>query len=78
MFSILDKTGTLILRLPKQELDQFLKKYKTKRPVQYGVEMKEYAEVPDALLKKTGELKKYFAIAYAYIDSLKPKPTTRK
>jgi hypothetical protein len=33
--------------------------------------------VPDALLKKTRELKKYFDISYGYVGSLKPKPTKK-
>ena len=45
---------------------------------QHGTVMKEYVAVPDRLLKKTQELKKYFAISYAYVGSLKPKATTRK
>jgi len=40
--------------------------------------MKEYVEVPDALLRKTPELRKYFDQSYAYVGSLKPKPTTNK
>jgi hypothetical protein len=40
--------------------------------------MHEYVEVPDALLSKTRELKKYFDLSYAYVASLKPKPTTKK
>ena len=78
MFSFLTKTGTLALRLPSEERDAFLKKYKTKLCEQHGTVMKEYVEVPDALLKKTRELKKFFALSYAYVGSLKPKPTTRK
>jgi hypothetical protein len=77
MFSLFDKTDTLTIRLPEKELEAFLKKYKTERPVQYGIVMKEYAVVPKALLAKTAELKKYFAMSYAYIASLKPKPTTK-
>ena len=79
MFSFLTKTGTLALRLPTEERDAFLKKYKTQLCEQYGTVMEEYVEVPDALLKKkTQELKKYFELSYAYVGSLKPKPTTRK
>ena len=37
--------------------------------------MKEYVEVPDALLKKTAELRKYFDLSFAYASSLKPKAT---
>jgi TfoX/Sxy family transcriptional regulator of competence genes len=78
MFSILTKTGTLALRLPAAERDAFVKKYKTKLSVQYGTVMKEYVEVPDALLKNTRELKKFFDLSCGYVSSLKPKPTTRK
>ena len=52
MFSYLSKAGTLALRLPAEERDAFLVKYKTRLCEQYGVVQKEYVEVPDALLKK--------------------------
>ena len=78
MFSYLSKTGTLALRLPAEERDVFLKKYKTKLCEQYGTVQKEYVEVPDTLLQKTQELKKFFDVSYAYVSSLKPKPTKRK
>lgn len=78
MFSLLTKEGSLALRLSEKDREAFLKKYKTKQPEQYGVIMKEYVEVPDALLKKTRELKKYFDLSYVYAGSLKPKPTTKK
>jgi hypothetical protein len=35
-------------------------------------------KVSDSLLASTRELKKYFDRSYAYVGSLKPKPTTRK
>ena len=78
MFSYLSKSGTLALRLPEDVRDAFLKKYRTTLCTQYGVVQKEYVEVPDALLKKTSELKAYFATSFAYVSSLKPKPTTKK
>jgi TfoX/Sxy family transcriptional regulator of competence genes len=78
MFSLLTKSGKLALRLPAEERDAFLKKYKTKLCEQYGVVLKEYVEVPDSLLRNTQELKKFFDLSYAYVASLKPKPTTRK
>ena len=34
--------------------------------------------VPDALLARTQELKRYFDLSYAYVGTLTPKPTTRK
>jgi hypothetical protein len=78
MFSYLSKEGKLELRLPPVEREAFLKKYKAKLCEAYGVVQPEYVEVPDALLAKTSELKKYFDISYAYAGSLKPKPTTKK
>jgi len=73
MFTYLDQTGALGIRLPQSELDAFLKKYKTTQFVSYGVIKKDWATVPAALLKNTAELKKYLAISYAYAKSLKPK-----
>jgi hypothetical protein len=73
MFSYLSKQGKLALRLPAPEREAFLKKYKTKLCEAYGVVQPEYVEVPDALLAKTAELKKYFDASYAYVGSLKPK-----
>jgi hypothetical protein len=40
--------------------------------------MKEYVAVPDALLKKTSELRKYLAMSYEYAQTLKAKPTKKK
>jgi len=78
MFSLLDKEGKLGLRLPKEEREAFLAEFKTEPFIQYGAVMKEYVVVPDDLLKKTDELKKYFDISYKYVSSLKPKPTKKK
>ena len=73
MFTYLDQTGTLGLRLPKDEVDAFLKKYKTTLFKSYGVVKKDYVTVPDALLQNTKELKKYLQISYEYVKTLKPK-----
>ena len=78
MFSFLTKAGTLALRLPTDQRDAFLKKYNSKLCEQHGTVLEEYVEVPDALLKKTRELKKYFDLSYTYVASLKPKPTKKK
>ncbi len=78
MFSFLTPTGRLALRLPEGEREAFLTKYKTTLCEQHGTVMKEYVEVPDALLPKTQALGKFFASSYAYVASLKPKPTKGK
>ena len=77
-FSILTETGTLALRLPTAEREAFLKKYNSKLREQHGSVLKEYVEVPDGLLERTRELQKYFDPSYAYVATLKPKPTSRK
>jgi hypothetical protein len=78
MFSVLDKTGTLALRLPAGEREQFLKRFDTQLTRQYGVVRPEYVDVPDALLEKTQTLKKYFDVSYEYARALKPKPTSKE
>ena|SRR5579872_14079 len=78
MFSYMGPAGVMSLRLPEGEREKFLKKYKTKLFESYGVVQKEYVTVPDDLLARTGELKKYLAMSVEYIRSLKPKPTTKK
>jgi TfoX/Sxy family transcriptional regulator of competence genes len=78
MFSYLSKEGKLALRLPAAEREAFLKKYKAKLCEAYGIVQREYVEVPDSLLASTRELKKYFDRSYAYVSSLKPKPTAKK
>lgn len=73
MFTYLDQTGTLGLRLPKEEVEAFLKKYTTTLFESYGVVKKDYVTVPDSLLKNTKELKKYLDLSYEYTRTLKPK-----
>jgi hypothetical protein len=77
MFSYLHPRGSVALRLPADERGKFLTKYKTTLFEAYGVVQKEYVTVPDALLKKTGELKKYFELSYRYAQTLKPKATKK-
>src|SRR5579859_6519824 len=78
MLSYLSKAGVLALRLPEEMREAFLKKYKARLCVQYGIVQKEYVEVPDALLAKTAELKPFFAASFAYAKGLKPKPSAKK
>jgi hypothetical protein len=73
MFTYLDQTGTLGMRLPKDELEGFLKKHKTTLFESYGVVKKDWVRVPDTLLKNTKELKKYLEISYDHVKTLKPK-----
>ncbi len=78
MFTHLAPPGTLAMRLPPDEVEPFLKKYKTKLFESYGVVKKDWVVVPDALLEKTSELRKYFDSSYGLVKTLKPKPTSKK
>ena len=78
MFRYLSKEGKLALRLPPVERETFLKQYQAQLCEAYGKVQPEYVEVPDSLLTKTQELKRYFDCSYAYVGSLKPKPTAKK
>ena len=77
MFTLLHQ-GRLAVRLADGEREKFLKKYKTTLFEAYGTVMKEYVAVPDNLLDKTQELKKYLDLSYEYAKTLKPKPSTKK
>ncbi len=78
MFSLLRPSSEMALRLPADEREKFLKKYKTKLYEAYGSVMPEYVAVPDAILQKTGEMKEYLAISYEYVGGLKAKATKKK
>jgi hypothetical protein len=69
MFTYLNPSGTLALRLPAKVREEFLKKYKTTLFAAYGAVMKEYVTVPDSLLKNTKELGNYLQLSYAYIKT---------
>ena len=78
MFTYLDPSSSLLaIRLPEKEREEFLKKYKTTLFKAYGAVMKEYVTVPDALLRNTKALRKYFDLSYSYVKTLKPKPTKK-
>src|SRR5690348_16487989 len=69
MFSYLEKDGSMGLRLPPQELDKFLQKYKTTLFKSYGIIKKDFATVPDQLLKNTKELKPWFDISWEFVQT---------
>jgi hypothetical protein len=73
MFTYLDQTGTLGIRLAPDQVEAFLKKYKTTMFESYGVVKKDWVTVPGALLKNTKELKKYLEKSHAHVKTLKPK-----
>ena len=70
MFTYLSPTGDLRLRLPQEEREAFLKKYRAKLAVSNGVVMKEFVAVPPALFARTAELTPYLRISRAYAERL--------
>ncbi|MGG1679320.1 hypothetical protein ACIFOT_26895 [Neobacillus sp. NRS-1170] len=74
MFTYLSKDGVLGIRLPKDKREAFLHEYNTVLYEQHGSTLKEYVTVPDYLLEKAEELKKYLEISYEYVKGLKTNP----
>jgi len=78
MFSFLGKDGQMALRLKKEDLEAFIENFDTNLAISYNTVMKEYTAIPEELLKNPQDLLPYLRLSYAYVKSLKPKPTTRK
>jgi hypothetical protein len=78
MFTYLSPTGDLRLRLPADERDAFIEKYRTKLALSNGVVMKEFVAVPPGLFARTAELKPYLRISRAYAERLGRKEGTRR
>ena len=77
MFSFLDPSGSMALRLPADAREEFLASYGSNFAVQHGRTMREYVTVPGNLLGRTDELQAWLARSHEWIGTLKPKPTTR-
>jgi hypothetical protein len=73
MFTFLSAAGSLALRLPAGQREEFLAEYKTSLFVAHGAVLKEYVEVPEELFRNTAELLPHLDISYAYVLGLKPK-----
>ena len=73
MFSYLDQTGGMGLRLPKEGVEAFLAKYETTLFESYGVVKKDWVAVPAGLLEKTDELRPYLIRSFEFVRTLKPK-----
>ncbi len=78
MFTFLSAAGSLALRLPAGQREEFLEKYSTSLFVAHGTVLREYVEVPESLFKDTAELLPHLDISYAYVLGLKPKQQKKK
>jgi hypothetical protein len=78
MFSFLDPTGSMALRLPPDARETFLSDYSSRLAEQHGHTLPEYVVVPDALLDRTDELRPWLVRSHDWIGTFTPKPTTRR
>lgn len=76
MFSFLDPTGVMALRLNAEDRTEFLTEYQSMIAEQHGRPMKEYVVVPADLLEDTETLRGWFDRSHQWIGTLVPKPTT--
>lgn len=75
MFSFLDESGTLCLRLSKADREAFVRHYRTDPVVQYGAVMKEYVTVPECLAEDRDAVQACFEKCLSYAASLPAKPS---
>ena len=78
MFSFLDGSGAMALRLSKDLTDDFLSKHESGPVIQYGSVMRGYVSIPDDLLSDTEELGAWFQKAYDWIGTIEAKPTKKR
>ena len=79
MFTFLDKKGELMaIRLGKEEQAFFMEKYGTGPVIQYNSTMRGYVEIPKSMFEDYKELEPWLNKSWEYINSLDPKPTTKK
>jgi hypothetical protein len=77
MSSFLDATGSVAIRLPADARQEFITRYGTTLAEQHGRTMQEFVVVPDTLLEQTDVLRAWLTRSHEWIDTLKPKPTTK-
>lgn len=77
MFSFLDGSGAMALRLSEEMSDAFLSTYESGPVHQYGSVMRGYVSIPDDLLSNAAELGPWFEKAFGWIGTLDPKPTKK-
>lgn len=76
MFSFLDPSGALSLRLSPGDRREFLETYESTLSEQHGRVMKDFVLVPAALLGDVDELSPWLARSHQWTATLRPKPTT--
>jgi len=75
MFSYLDASGAMALRLSTADRATFIGRFSTHLHEAYGIVQKQYVTVPGPLLDDTEQLLPWFRSSLEYASSLRPKPT---
>ena len=78
MFSYLDASGSMALRLSGADRAAFIEQFAASLHEAYGIVQKEYVTVPGDLLDDTEGLLPWFRASHAYALTLKAKPTKRR
>lgn len=78
MFSYLDASGSMAMRLGPADREAFIDRFGTTLHHAYGIVQKEYVTVPSTVLAGTNELLPWFRKSLAYARTLKSKPMTRR
>ncbi len=73
MFSFLDQTGTMAIRLSDEMTEEFRSSYDSGDVIQYGATMRGYSSVPADLLTDEPELIAWFERSWDWIGTLPPK-----
>lgn len=73
MFTQITKEGKVGLRLGKADYEAFIADHDAQPLRSYGAVMREYVEVPDAMLNDMSALKPYLQLSYDYAKTLKSK-----
>lgn len=77
MFSFLDPTGLLALRLSDDDLADFRDRFDSGPVEQYGKTMQGYSSVPQDLVDDQAALIEWYDRAWNWIGTLEPKPTKK-
>lgn len=73
MYSFLDPTGAMAIRLSAEVGEEFKVDYESGPVEQYGRTMRGYVSVPPALLANPDELATWIQTSHEWIGTLKPK-----
>ncbi len=73
MFSSLTKDGRVGIRLSAEDRETFLEEHDAVPFTNYGANIREHVEIPEAMLQKPAQMAPWLARSYTYTLSLKPK-----